>query len=98
MPTEQWRSVGFWCPGQKVKLAPLFLIFFQKNFQIAHPKQIKVIFKSDKQKPICAKWLVFYYLLFFISGQFQHPPQVAPGAHAPLPSPSAMPLLLKTYI
>ena len=28
----QWRTVGFWRPGQEVKSAPLFLIF-PENFQ-----------------------------------------------------------------
>ena len=49
----QWRSVGSWHPGQELKLAPPFLDFFLENFQISlmvHPKQILVIFKSEKQK------------------------------------------------
>ena len=47
---NQWPSMGFWCPGQEAKLAPLFLIYFQKISQMVDPKQILVAFKSEKQK------------------------------------------------
>ena len=45
----QGCSVGVWRPGQKVKLAPLVLIFSKKFFKMVNPKQISVIFKSDKK-------------------------------------------------
>ena len=44
------QGIGVWRPGQEVKLAPFVLIFSQKNFKMVDPKQILVIFKSDKQK------------------------------------------------
>ena len=48
----QWRSMGGWRPGQEVKLSPLVLIFSHKIFKMVNPKQISVIFKSDKKKKI----------------------------------------------
>ena len=42
--------MGVWHPGQEVKLVPLVLIFSQKIFKMVDPKQISIIFKSDKQK------------------------------------------------
>ena len=47
---KQGRSVGVWRLGQEVKLAPLVLIFSHKIFKMVDPKQISIIFKSDKQK------------------------------------------------
>ena len=35
---QQWYSVGFWRPGQEVKLTPLFSDFFQKISKIVDPK------------------------------------------------------------
>ena len=52
---KQWRCMGFWCPGQEVELAP-FHDFFQKICKMAAPKQIKVIFKSDKKKKALDKF------------------------------------------
>ena len=42
--------MGVWCPGQEVKLAPLVLIFSHNIFKMVDPKQISVIFKSEKQR------------------------------------------------
>ena len=50
LSTTQWRTMGFWRPGQGVESLPLFLIFFpQKNSKVVDPKQILVIFKSEKK-------------------------------------------------
>ena len=46
----QWRTMGVWRPGQEVKLAPFFLIFSQKNSKMVDPKEIEVIFESEKKK------------------------------------------------
>ena len=35
----QWRGVGFWRPGQKVKLAPLCQNFSQKISKVVDPKE-----------------------------------------------------------
>ena len=48
----QWRTLGFWHPGQEVESAPLFTkkITHTQKSKMVDPKLISVIFESEKQK------------------------------------------------
>ena len=47
---QQWHIVGFWHPGQEVKLVPLFLIF-SKKIQNDRPKTNLGHFQMSTIKP-----------------------------------------------
>ena len=49
---HQWRTVGFWRPGQEVESAPLFPDFFShtKKSKMVDLKLISAIFKSEMKK------------------------------------------------
>ena len=70
MTSLQWCTIGFWCPGQELKLVPLFLIFTKKFSKMVDPKQKCRSFSKKKSRVISIHLqssMYTFHELFWIS-------------------------------